>query len=86
MQQALRNYLTDLEGKEYNFEGSNFKDKEDAKAKIQAAIDALSTETEEDDLPAFSALGLKYRNYFSNGGNDASGYTNKETGESLTWN
>ena len=86
MQQALRNYLTDLEGKEYNFEGSNFKDKEDAKAKIQAAIDALGTETEEDDLPAFSALGLKYRNYFSNGGNDASGYTNKETGEPLTWN
>lgn len=86
MQQALKNYLTDLEGKEYNFEGSNFKDKEDARAKIQAAIDALGTETEEDDLPAFNALGLKYRNYFSNGGNDASGYTNKETGESLTWN
>ena len=83
MQKALRSYLTDLEGKEYNFEGSNFKDKEDAKAKIQAAIDALGTETEEDDLPAFSALGLKYRNYFSNGGNDI--YNTTEDGKQVTY-
>ena len=73
MQQAFKDYLTDLDKTEYNFEGSPFKDKQDIKNKIQAAIDALDTETEEDDLPAFNALGLKYRNYFSNGGNDVYG-------------
>lgn len=86
MQKVLREYLKDLDSKEYNFEESGFKDKEDVRTKIEAAIKALDTDSEEDDFPAFNALGLKYRSYFSNGGNDASGYTNKETGESLTWN
>ena len=75
MQNALRNYLKNLDEKEYNFEESPFKDKEDVKNKIQKAIDALDTESEEDDLPAFNALGLKYRTYFSNGGNDVYGTT-----------
>lgn len=83
MQNALRNYLKDLDEKEYNFEESPFKDKEDVKNKIQNAINALDTESEEDDLPAFNALGLKYRNYFSNGGNDIYGTT--EDGRQVTY-
>ena len=85
MQKALRDYMTDLDKTEYNFEGSPFKDKQDIKNKIQAAINALDTETEEDDLPAFNALGLKYRSYFSNGGNEASTHLDKD-GNPYTWN
>ena len=70
MQNALKEYMNSLEEGKYNFEGTQFTDLNDAKAKIQTAINALNTEEESDDLPAFSALGLKYRSYFSNGGND----------------
>ena len=59
-------------GKDYNFEGTSFKNKQDALTKLQKAIDALrnTPNDESDDLPAFSALGLNYRNFFSNGGNE----------------
>ena len=72
MIKALQEYSDSLEDNKYNFEGTQFTDLADAKAKIQTAINALKdTPTDEsDDLPAFSALGLKYRSYFSNGGND----------------
>ena len=72
MAEQLKLYKKDLEGKDYDFEGTSFKDKQDALTKLQAAIDALGTDEETDDLPAFSALGLNYRGFFSNGGNEAS--------------
>ena len=72
MIKALQEYSDSLEDNKYNFEGTQFADLADAKAKIQTAINALkdTPNDESDDLPAFSALGLKYRSYFSNGGND----------------
>ena len=84
MIEALESYRKGLEGKNFNFEGTSFTDINDANNKIQSAIDALKTSGEEDDLKAFSALGLPYRSYFSNGGSDASGYQDAE-GNSLTW-
>ena len=68
----LKTYKNSLNDKDYNFEGTSFKDKADLQTKIQAAIDALENtpKDESDDLPAFSALGLPYRAFFSNGGND----------------
>jgi len=73
----LKAYKKDLDNQDlnYNFEGTSFKDKADLQAKIQAAIDALGTNEETDDLPAFNALGLPYRAFFNNGGNDIYGTT-----------
>ena len=87
MAKQLELYKRDLEGKDYNFEGTSFKDKQDALTKLQTAIDALrnTPEDESDDLPAFSALGLNYRGFFSNGGNEASTHTD-ENGNPYTWN
>lgn len=70
MIKALGAYKDSLNDKDFDFEGTSFKDKADLQTKIQAAIDALGTEKETDDLPAFNALGLPYRAFFSNGGND----------------
>lgn len=70
MIKALGAYKDSLNDKDFNFEGSSFKDKADLQTKIQDAIDALGTDEETDDLPAFNALGLPYRAFFSNGGND----------------
>ena len=72
MIKALQEYSDSLEDNKYNFEGTQFTDLADAKTKIQTAINALkdTPNDESDDLPAFNALGLKYRSYFSNGGND----------------
>lgn len=85
MQNALKEYMNSLEDGKYNFEGTPFTDLNDAKAKIQKAVDALNTEKESDDLPAFNALGLKYRSYFSNGGNEQSTHIGTD-GNPLTWN
>lgn len=70
MIKALSDYRDSLNDKDFNFEGTSFKDKADLQTKIQAAIDALGTDEETDDLPAFNALGLPYRAFFNNGGND----------------
>lgn len=72
MIKALSAYRDSLNDKDYNFEETPFKDKADLQTKIQAAIDALKNtpDDESDDLPAFNALGLPYRAFFSNGGND----------------
>ena len=70
MIKALGAYKDSLNDKDFNFEGTSFKDKADLQTKIQAAIDALGTDEETDDLPAFNDLGLPYRAFFSNGGND----------------
>ena len=70
MIKALSAYKDSLNDKDYNFEETPFKDKADLQTKIQAAIDALNTDEETDDLPAFNALGLPYRAFFNNGGND----------------
>ena len=70
MIKALSDYRDSLNDKNFNFEGTSFKDKADLQTKIQAAIDALGTDKETDDLPAFNALGLPYRAFFNNGGND----------------
>jgi len=70
MIKALSDYRDSLNDKDFNFEGTSFKDKADLQTKIQAAIDALGTDKKTDDLPAFNALGLPYRAFFSNGGND----------------
>lgn len=81
----LETYLTGLEGKNYNFEGTSFTDINDAKSKIQKAIDALKSEDVNDDTPALNSLGLQYRAYFSNGGNEASTHLD-ENGNPYTWN
>ena len=70
MIKALSAYRDSLNDKDYNFEETPFKDKADLQTKIQAAINALGTDEETDDLPAFNALGLPYRAFFNNGGND----------------
>lgn len=85
MAEQLELYKKDLEGKDYNFEGTPFKDKNDALTKLQKAIDALGTDEESDDLPAFSALGLNYRNFFSNGGNEYTNNINPQTGNPYTY-
>lgn len=79
----LETYLTGLEGKNYNFEGTPFTNINDAKSKIQKAIDALKSEDINDDTPALNALGLQYKAYFSNGGNDVYG-TDKD-GQQVTY-
>ena len=82
----LEAYKKDLDNQDlnYNFEGTSFKDKADLQTKIQTAIDALKNtpNDESDDLPAFSALGLPYRAFFNNGGNDI--YTT-EDGKQVTY-
>jgi hypothetical protein len=85
MIKALGAYRDSLKDKDFDFEGTSFKDKTDLQTKIQAAIDALDTDEETDDLPAFTALGLPYRAFFSNGGNEASTHLN-EDGNPYTWN
>lgn len=80
----LQNYLRDYKDGQYNFEGTPFKDDADVKAKVQKAIDALDTiDNTTDDVEAFNALGLPYRTYFSNGGNDIYGTT--EDGKQVTY-
>jgi len=86
MIKALGTYKDSLNDKDFDFEGTAFKNKEDLQTKIQAAIDALGTDKETDDLPAFNALGLPYRAFFSNGGNEASTHINESTGNPYTWN
>lgn len=85
MIKALEEYFNGLEEGKYNFEGTSFKDLGDAKARIQAAVDALKNTPEDvsDDIPAFNALGLNYRAFFSNGGNDIYG-TDKD-GQQVTY-
>ena len=83
MIKALSDYRDSLNDKDFNFEGTSFKDKADLQTKIQAAIDALGTEEETDDLPAFNALGIPYRAFFNNGGNDIYGTT--EDGKQVTY-
>jgi hypothetical protein len=87
MIKALGAYRDSLNDKDFNFEGTSFKDKADLQTKIQAAIDALKNtpDDESDDLPAFNALGLPYRAFFSNGGNEASTHYD-ENGNPYTWN
>lgn len=88
MIKELGAYRDSLNDKDFNFEGTSFKDKADLQTKIQAAIDALKNtpDDESDDLPAFNALGLPYRAFFSNGGNEASTHINEATGNPYTWN
>ena len=83
MIKALSTYKDSLNNKDYNFEETPFKDKADLQTKIQAAIDALGTDEETDDLPAFNALGLPYRAFFNNGGNDI--YDTTEDGKQITY-
>lgn len=83
----LEAYKKDLDNQDlnYNFEGTSFKDKADLQTKIQTAIDALKNtpDDESDDLPAFNALGIPYRAFFNNGGNDIYGTT--EDGKQVTY-
>lgn len=70
----LQNYLNNYKDGQYNFEGTPFKDDADVRTKVQKAINALDTINDTtDDVEAFNALGLPYRTYFSNGGNDVYG-------------
>lgn len=83
----LQNYLRDYKDGQYNFEGTPFKDDADVKAKVQKAIDALDTiDNTTDDVEAFNALGLPYRTYFSNGGNESTDKINPATGTPFTYN
>ena len=83
----LQNYLRDYKDGQYNFEGTPFKDDADVKTKVQKAIDALDTiDNTTDDVEAFNALGLPYRTYFSNGGNESTNKINPATGTPFTYN
>lgn len=83
----LQNYLRDYKDGQYNFEGTPFKDDTDVKTKVQKAIDALDTiDNTTDDVEAFNALGLPYRTYFSNGGNESTNKINPATGTPFTYN
>ena len=83
----LQNYLRDYKDGQYNFEGTPFKDDADVKAKVQKAIDALDTiDNTTDDVEAFNALGLPYKTYFSNGGNESTNKINPATGTPFTYN
>lgn len=85
MAKQLGDYLKSLEGKNYDFEGTPFTDLNDARTKIQSAINVLSTDGESDDISAFNALGLNYRNFFSNGGNDVTTHLDSN-GNPYTYN
>ena len=87
MASELEAYLKTIEDGKFNFEGTSFKDENDARTKIQTAINALrkTPEDESDDIPAFNALGLNYRSFFSNGGNEASTHLDSN-GNPYTYN
>jgi hypothetical protein len=85
MASELEAYLKTIEDGKFNFEGTSFKDENDARTKIQEAIKALRTDEESDDIPAFNALGLNYRSFFSNGGNEASTHLDSN-GNPYTYN
>jgi hypothetical protein len=89
MVQELKSYLANLEknGDKYDFEETSFSDLNDAKTKIQNAINALTNTPEDttDDVPAFNALGFQYRSFFSNGGNEASTHLDSN-GNPYTYN
>lgn len=87
MASELEAYLKTIEDGKFNFEGTSFKDENDARTKIQTAINALrnTPEDESDDIPAFNALGLNYRGFFSNGGNEASTHLDSN-GNPYTYN
>lgn len=85
MASELETYLKTIEDGKFNFEGTSFKDENDARTKIQTAINALKTDEEFDDIPAFNALGLNYRSFFSNGGNEASTHLDSN-GNPYTYN
>lgn len=83
----LQNYLDNYKDGQYNFEGTSFKNDADVRTKIQKAIDALDTiDNTTDDVEAFNALGLPYRTYFSNGGNESTDKINPQTGTPYTYN
>ena len=84
----LKSYLDGLEGKEFDFEGTPFTDINDAKTKIQTAINALEQTPNDitDDIPALNALGLQHKAYFSNGGNEDTTHINEATGKPYTYN
>ena len=83
----LQNYLNNYKDGQYNFEGTSFKDDADVRTKVQKAIDALDTiDNTTDDVEAFNALGLPYRTYFSNGGNESTDKINPATGTPYTYN
>ena len=88
MASELESYLKTIEDGKFNFEGTSFKDENDARTKIQTAINALrdTPKDESDDIPAFNALGLNYRGFFSNGGNEASTHINPTTNTPFTYN
>lgn len=66
----LQSYSDSLEEGKYNFEGSPFKDLTDFKTRIGAAIQALNTPDESDDIPALNAIGLRASDWFNNGSGD----------------
>lgn len=66
----LKEYSDSLEESKYNFEGSPFKDLTDFKTRISAAVQALNTSDESDDIPALNAIGLRASDWFNNGSGD----------------
>ena len=66
----LREYSDSLDESKLNFEGSPFANLNDFKGRINKAIEALGTESTEDDIPALNAIGLNASNWFNNGSGD----------------
>jgi hypothetical protein len=66
----LREYSDSLDESKLNFEGSPFANLDDFKGRINKAIEALGTESTEDDIPALNAIGLSASTWFNNGSGD----------------
>ena len=68
--EMLQSYSDSLKENSYNFEGTAFNDLSDLKNRINIAINALKTESPDDDRDALNQLGLDADVYFNDGSGD----------------
>lgn len=66
----LESFAKSLEDGKYNFKDSPYRDLDDVKQRISAAITALRTPDTADDKAALNKLGIDYNKWFYDGGND----------------
>ena len=81
---VLENYSKSIKDDQYNFEGSPFTDLNDFRTRIQNAINAINTDTPDDDNEALNKLGLKASDWFYSGLGDDSGKVDSN-GNPLTY-
>ena len=77
LSKLLQSYSDSITDDKFNFEGTPYKNAAELKGKIQSAINALGTESKQDDLESFYALGLDPDEWFNNGSGDPSGHFRK---------